>query len=173
MNRLLLSYCSWTGLGVQQSPRAPGEPAVGQTPWGPAPEGGGRAPGEGEERQGGAAEGGARTRGMLGTGRGRVWQRVRSCSVGDEDMWMYLFCNRVVRVSRPACSYDLGLPKFLAYGSTKVKKKQGKNTIILIFLDMFCGSFVFQSRICPVLGGTCVSLATSCCHSVGSVLRFV
>ena len=127
MNRLLLSYCSWTGLGVQQSPRAPGEPAVGQTPRGPAPEGGGRAPGEGEERQGGAAEGGARTRGMLGTGRGGVWQRVRSFSVGDEDMWMYLFCNRVVRVSRPACLYDLGLPKFLAYGSTKVKKR-GKNT---------------------------------------------
>ena len=114
---------------MQQSPRAPGEPAVGRTPRGPAPEGGGRAPGEGEERQGGAAEGGARTRGMLGTGRGGVWQRVRGCSVGDEDVWMYLFCNRVVRVSRPAYSYDLDLPKFSAYGSTKVKKKKKeKNT---------------------------------------------
>ena len=76
--------------------------------------------------------------------------------MGDEDMWMYLFCNRVVPVSRPAYSYNLGLPKFSAYGSTKVKK-QGKNTIILLFLDVFCGSFVFQSRICPVLGGTCKS----------------
>lgn len=111
---------------MQQSPRAPGEPAVRQTPRGPAPEGGGRAPGEGEEGQGGAAEGGARTRGMLGTGRGGVRQRVRSISVGDKDVRMYLFCNRVVRVSRPAYSYDLGIfymPKFSAYGSTKVKTK--------------------------------------------------
>ena len=112
---------------MQQSPRAPGEPAVRWTPRGPAPEGGGRAPGKGEERQGGAAEGGARTRGMLGTGRGGVGQRVRSCSVGDEDMWMYLFCNRVVRVSRPAYSYNLGVPKFSAYGSKKAKKTRKKH----------------------------------------------
>ena len=52
------------------------------------------------------------------------------------------------------------------YENTKIMR--GKKEWSEIFLDILCGSFVFRSRICPVLGflcGTCLSLVTTHCHS--------
>ena len=102
-----------------------------------------------------------------------------ACSNQNHGLKMHVDCcwdpNKPTRFrGRCVYSYDLGvfcMPKFWAYENLKKLKKKMSPWIFLdmLIVNMLYSSFVYQSKICPVLGfrwDMCKSV-TSHCRSVG------